>query len=134
MAKSPTIHIAAAIINNTQGQTLLVRKLGTQTFIQPGGKINPNETPLDALRRELGEELNCTPLRTRFCGHFSAPAVNEPQHLVEAAIYFVDIEGSVAPASEIAEIAWVDSKNPGDLQIAPLTRDHVLPLAQSEQA
>ena len=132
MAKSPTIRIAAAIINNTHGHTLLVRKLGTQAFIQPGGKINPNETPLDALHRELAEELNCTPLRTRFCGQFSAPAVNEPRHVVEATVYFVAIEGPVAPASEIAEIAWVDPKNPGQLQIAPLTRDHVLPLAQSE--
>ncbi|HUB25743.1 MAG TPA: NUDIX domain-containing protein [Tepidisphaeraceae bacterium] len=131
MEKLPTIRIAAAIINNERGQTLLVRKHSSQVFIQPGGKINSGETELAALYRELKEELNCVPIRTRFCGHFSAPAANEAEHVVEAAIYWVDIEGPVAPASEIAEIIWVDPKDPGDRPIAPLTREHVLPIASA---
>jgi 8-oxo-dGTP diphosphatase len=124
------IRIAAAIINNAEGQTLLVRKHGTSVFIQPGGKINSGETPLEALRRELNEELNCIPVRTRFCGNFSAPAANEPQQTVEAAIYRVEVEGTIAPAAEIAEIAWVDPANPGQRTIAPLTVEHILPIAR----
>ncbi len=35
----------------------------------------------------------------------------------------------LVPAAEIAEIAWVESSAVPDLPLAPLTRDHVLPLA-----
>ena len=129
----PPIRIAAAIINNAHGQTLLVRKHGTTVFIQPGGKINPGESPLNALRRELMEELNCIPLRPQFCGTFSAPAVNEPQQIVEAAVYRVQLEGTLSPAAEIAEIAWIDPTNPGPRPIAPLTLDHILPIARDPQ-
>jgi 8-oxo-dGTP diphosphatase len=83
------------------------------------------------LSRELNEELNCKLLRAEFAGHFSAPAVNEPRRIVEAAIYRVDVEGTITPAAEIAEIAWIDPANPGQRRIAPLTVDHVLPIARS---
>ena len=53
---SPVIWIAAAIIDDGLGKILLVRKSGTAAFMQPGGKIGENETPLAALRRELLED------------------------------------------------------------------------------
>lgn len=34
------IRIAAALLIGTDGRTLLVRKRGTQAFMQPGGKID----------------------------------------------------------------------------------------------
>jgi 8-oxo-dGTP diphosphatase len=125
------IRIAAAIIKDAQGRMLVVRKHQTRAFIQPGGKVEPGEMPEDALRRELREELNCVPIGMKFCGQFSAPAVNEPGHRVEASLYFVEIDGPVAPAAEIAEMAWIDPAHPGERELAPLTRDHVLPLARS---
>jgi len=126
----PIIHIAAAIITNSDGQMLVVRKRNSHAFIQPGGKINPGETPLEALKRELHEELRCKPIRTQFRGDFSAPALNEPGHIVQAAIYHVDIDGPVTPAAEIEQIAWIDPAHPGNCPLALLTRDFVLPLAR----
>ncbi|EPM86442.1 NUDIX hydrolase, partial [Pseudomonas syringae pv. actinidiae ICMP 18804] len=35
------INIAAALLIGADGRTLLVRKRGTQAFMQPGGKIEP---------------------------------------------------------------------------------------------
>lgn len=52
------IIIAAAIITDSQGRCLLVRKRGTEYFMQPGGKPEIGETPHAALIRELEEELN----------------------------------------------------------------------------
>jgi 8-oxo-dGTP diphosphatase len=48
---------------------------------------------------------------------------------VQAAVYAVDVEGGIKPQAEIAELVWVDPRALPDLPFAPLTRDHVLPLA-----
>lgn len=51
------IQIAAALIDDDAGRLLLVRKAGTEWFMQAGGKIENGESPLSALRRELGRKL-----------------------------------------------------------------------------
>ena len=127
---STPIRIAAAVIANAQGLILLVRKRNTLFFMQPGGKLDAGETALATLARELHEELGCTLLHAEFLGSFSAPAANEPT-MVEAALYRTEIAGEVKPQAEIVEVAWVDPSKPPDLQLAPLTRDHVLPLIRS---
>lgn len=130
------IRIVAAVIRDDAGRALLVRKRGTETFMQPGGKREPGESDLEALSRELKEELGCG-LRAgseRLFGRFSAPAANEPGHLVEATIYEVAVAGPIEAAAEIEALLWVDPAAPPDVVLAPLTRDHVLPrLRDAEQ-
>ena len=124
-----TIRIAAAILIDQAGQTLLVRKRGTQAFMQPGGKIDAGEQPAEALARELHEELNLRidPSAAVYLGTFSAPAVNEPGFTVEAELFQVNIDVNVTPAAEIEEVRWIDPAGDGGLQLAPLTRDLILP-------
>ena len=50
------IRIAAALLIDPQGRTLLVRKRGTEAFMQPGGKIEAHEQPVQALVRELQKQ------------------------------------------------------------------------------
>ncbi len=127
---TPPIRIAAALILDSAGRALLVRKRGTRVFMQAGGKIEPGETPIDALRHELREELEIElTAEPEHLGRFSAPAANEEGRTVEAEIFHLRLEGEVSPAAELEEIRWVDPAAP-DLFLAPLTRDHVLPLAQ----
>jgi len=52
---STTIRIAAALLIGGDGHTLLVRKRGTQAFMQPGGKIDAGEQPAEALARVMFE-------------------------------------------------------------------------------
>ncbi|AEI01964.1 NUDIX hydrolase family protein [Afipia carboxidovorans OM5] len=113
---------------------LLVRKRGTAAFMQPGGKREPDEGDVAALMREIDEELGCrvVPESVRPMGQFEAPAANEPGYKVRAAVYAVEIDGAVVPAAEIDEIRWLDPREPTDLHLAPLTRDHVMPLALGE--
>ncbi|ONH55400.1 DNA mismatch repair protein MutT [Pseudomonas cedrina subsp. cedrina] len=123
------IRIAAAVLIGSDGQTLLVRKRGTQAFMQPGGKIDAGEQPAEALARELHEELNLriAPGDARYLGRFSAPAANEPGFTVQAELFLVRIDGPVTPAAEIEEVRWIDPTGDGGLLLAPLTRDLILP-------
>jgi 8-oxo-dGTP diphosphatase len=128
----PTINIVAALIRDESGRVLLVRKRGTSAFMQPGGKRNPGEDDATALARELDEELGCRVIAgsERHLGEFVAPSANEPGFQVRAAVYAVDVEGAIAPRAEIEEIAWIDPAQFDGNSLAPLTRDHVLPLAR----
>jgi 8-oxo-dGTP diphosphatase len=125
------IRIAAALITDSRRLALVVRKQGTRSFMLAGGKIEAGETALDALRRELHEELElCVDAdETRYMGRFRAPAAHEEGRDVEAEIFHIEVTGSLAPAAEIAEIAWVEPSAVPDLPLAALTRDHGLPLA-----
>ena len=129
-AASPRIiRIAAALLLNASGQTLLVRKRGTTAFMQPGGKIEAHELPVHALARELEEELDLQidPAQATFLGQFSAPAANEPGCVVQANIFQLTINADVSPAAEIEEVIWIDPATDGDVVLAPLTRDMILP-------
>ncbi|KRP93553.1 RNA pyrophosphohydrolase [Pseudomonas fluorescens] len=133
---SKTIRIAAALLVRGDGQTLLVRKRNTLAFMQPGGKIDAGEQPADALVRELHEELNLRvdPSQAVYLGQFSAPAANEPGFTVEAELFKVQVDVAVTPAAEIEEVCWIDPMGEGDLHLAPLTRDLILPFYRDSLA
>jgi len=127
------ISVVAALIRDDAGRVLLVRKRGTSAFMQPGGKRDAGESDIAALARELVEELGCRVNEdsARALGVFNCDAANEPGFQVNAAVYVVDVEGAITPKTEIEQIAWVDPRSLTELPLAPLTRDHVLPLARA---
>lgn len=130
MPNVKTICIAAALIDDGEGRTLLIRKAGTRWFMQAGGKIEAGESPLDALCRELHEEigLSIDHASPRHLGCFTAPAANEPGRSVQAELFHVCIPHDPTPSLEIEEAVWADLATAEAMPLAPLTRDHVLPL------
>jgi 8-oxo-dGTP diphosphatase len=130
------IRIAAALLIGDDGQTLLVRKRGTQAFMQPGGKIEAGEPALSALVRELAEELDLhiDPATAVYLGAFAAPAANEPGFEVHCELFEVRIHAPVQPAAEIEEVVWVSAEHEPRVPLAPLTRDFILPLYRQRLA
>ncbi len=47
---------------------------------------------------------------------------------VIAHAFRVDSDDAVTAAAEIEELAWIDPAHPGDIILAPLTREDFLPL------
>lgn len=123
----PPISIVAGVIRDAQGRLLTVRKQGTSAFMLPGGKRDPGEDDATTLARELAEELGCVLLDSRALGVFTAPAANEPDTLVEGAIYHATIAGEIRAQAEIAELLWIDPAAPPTVRLAPLLETQVLP-------
>ena len=92
------------------GRILCARPHGKDIFYIPGGKREGTETDLQALRREITEELTVTlrPGTERHVGTYQAvqPEGQPDQVVVRMACYTGDYTGKLAPSSEIAELAW----------------------------
>lgn len=134
-----TITIAVALILNTNGQMLVVRKRGTTAFMQPGGKLDAGETPLAALQRELHEEISLVLTDADFSalGIFSDRAANEPGATVVAHAFATFGDPKITLAAEIEDAHWLNLSDDTHIELAHLTHNHMLPLAQklsSQQA
>ncbi|KFN50614.1 NUDIX hydrolase [Arenimonas composti] len=123
------IRIVAAAIADDEGRTLLVRKRGSDTFIQPGGKREAGEHARATLERELAEELGVRlePAALRFLGSYEEEAVNERDRRVRADAYLVRIDGEPVAGAEIEEIRWLDPLPPYEVPVAPLSALRILP-------
>ncbi|MCC6855481.1 MAG: NUDIX domain-containing protein [Microbacteriaceae bacterium] len=129
--RKPTVlRVAAGIITDETGRTLLVRKVGSSAFMQAGGKIEPGESALDALSRELREEigLELDPDLTEYLGSFRAVAANEPDTVIRAEVFALVATGDFAASGEIEELVWIEDPVSHGLELAELTRDTILPL------
>jgi 8-oxo-dGTP pyrophosphatase MutT (NUDIX family) len=125
----PLIRVAAVALLRGD-QILIVRKRGTDHFMLPGGKFEPDETALEVACRELHEELGIPlPLRALdFLGTYTAPAANEPGHDVLAIVFVARLTDILAPRpqAEIAELRFEPLASSAP-DIAPLVSDGVLP-------
>ncbi|CAN5350913.1 hypothetical protein BH11ACT4_BH11ACT4_18950 [soil metagenome] len=127
----PTVlRVAAGIITDPAGRTLLVRKRGTTAFMQAGGKIESGESALDALSRELREEVGLVLDidRTEYLGSFRAIAANEEDTVIRAEVFALSVTQEPQASGEIEELLWLESGDVSGIELAPLTRDTILPL------
>ena len=124
-----TLRIATACLLDEAGRVLVVRKRGTQAFMLPGGKIELGETAQQAVERELLEELGLQIDRSHLdsLGHFQSRAANEPDHWVEADVFFIRLESPVKAQAEIEALKWLEVHAGRQRHLAPLLQEQVLP-------
>ncbi|MFB0835389.1 NUDIX hydrolase [Arthrobacter halodurans] len=122
--------VAAVRLLDNEGRILLARKRGTSMFMQPGGKLEPGESPAQAAVREVREEtgLDLDPGLLEDLGVWTGPAANEADTEIVAHLFGASVRGVPRAAAELEELLWA---RPADAllrpDIAPLLRDHVLP-------
>lgn len=130
-----TLNIATACFINENRELLVVRKQKTIAWMLPGGKLDNQETPSEALVREVWEELQITLIAEKLThlGSFVAVAANEANTSVHAHAFIAKLPGNQKPivSAEIAEMRWLPLHGPYPEMIAPLLRNHIIPALQA---
>lgn len=124
------IHKAAGIIIKDR-RLLVERSKGKDVFVAPGGKLEPGETSIQAVTRELKEEfqLGVTENDIEEFGTFYAEAAGSHNtgKRLRMDVFMVRYVGEIAPDSELEEVRWISSNIPADLEVGSIFAHEVLP-------
>ncbi len=146
-AREPVITVSAVCfvhreppgpgLPNGDWRVLGVRKRGTTAFMQPGGKPEVGENPVQCAIREVKEELAVTLDRESLVslGHVTTRAANEANTRLEADLFLaptVHNPSDFGIRAEIEELRWfslsdLNAHEQDPALIAPLFRDFVVP-------
>jgi 8-oxo-dGTP diphosphatase len=121
------IVVVTAIIRDTDGWLLVVRKRGTTRYMLPGGKPESGEGPADTLARELREELGLALTAATAFGRFEAQAANEPGRRVVGHVHLAQVDGAPQVLAEIEDARWLSPEPPYPVPLAPLLEHQILP-------
>jgi 8-oxo-dGTP diphosphatase len=99
-----------AYIKIVDRKILITRSRGiADVYYIPGGKREKDESDLQALTREVKEELDVQllPETVQFVGTFESQAHGKAEGVkVRMTCYTADYDGEIKPTSEIEEVAW----------------------------
>lgn len=126
------IIIASTLILNEQKDLLVVRKKKSNYYMLPGGKVEPTETHIDALIRELNEELNLIFKETdfTFLGQHETQAANELNTIVQGNIFLLKstIQNLPTANAELEEVRYINKAEYTQYQLAHLLKEFALPI------
>ena len=115
-----TVHVVGAIIENNNNEIFCALRSPEMTLPNywefPGGKVEENETPQEALAREIKEEFNCE----IFVGEKVEDTTYEYEKvIVRLETYLSVILKGLPTAVEHAETKWVPRDQLMSLNFAP---------------
>lgn len=121
---------------NEKGEILVVKKYGSDIFINPGGRVEGNETQTETLKRELKEELDIEMIEaTPFDSFHSERAMHDPDSSLTIHVYIVKWTGDIVPSSEIETAVWLSRE---DLEskkynLSPQLLEQIIPALRIEK-
>jgi len=118
----PTYTVTAAIIE--RGETVLIAHRPNRGLLGgmwefPGGKVEEGESLVQALTREIGEELNASIQVGDVLGEYRHAYTHFNVHLYA---YFASLNGSEPVAVEASEIRWVAPRDLRDYPMGKIDR------------
>ncbi len=120
----------AAVIRDDDGAVLLVHDASTRRWVTPGGSVDPDERPADALVREVWEETGLHVEPVRLLGVHGGPEYrvrygNGDQVSYVLAAFACVVRGGTlrADGDETLEVAWVAPSAVADLPRPPWLDD-----------
>ena len=129
----PILLVAAAALIDADNRVLIAKRpegkslAGLWEF--PGGKVSPGETPEEALRRELKEELSIDVCETCLAPFTFASHAYKDFHLLMPLFICRNWDGEMEP-QEGQEVKWVRAARladypmpPADAPLIPWLRD-----------
>lgn len=128
---SDTVRVSAGIVRG-EGRILAARRAsGPQAGLWelPGGKVEEGESPLEALRREVREELGC---ELGVAWHYDTVEHDYPDFHLSMEVFACDLaRGSEpSPAEGVhSELRWLSRDELADVEWLPADRGLVSGLA-----
>ena len=129
------LQVSALIITRQEGdeplQVLNVLAHNKTKYGFPGGKLEENESPEDAVVRETEEELGVIPTDIVYKATYEA--LTPEGRAIKMYVFTGKVTDDIAPANEIAELHWLSYEQMvSDMELlTPMTIEHVLPLIKS---
>ena len=111
--------IGAIIIDN--GKILVAREYGLDVFFIPGGKRKQGESDLQALEREIIEELGVAIKNPKYYNTFFTRNHDDTDE-VRVIAYFAELDGMPIASSEIEELLWIDRNNYGKYKLGNILK------------
>lgn len=107
---------------------ILERHGGKETYILPGGKLELDETPEQALIRELYEEfgVHVESQDLEEFGIFESQAIHNPDKKVNVTAFIVKKwEGGIRLQDGIEGVIWVNSVNVASIEVSLIVKQIV---------